>query len=244
MKNKKAQVSLLVWIIFASCLILLLVWFFFVRVSPQTTRAVNLEACRTTVKTASAMRQKTSVVPPVTLNCPAPASEYDTLKEKEKVNIMKIATELSNCWYKTFAEKNRLGKSHGGFLFFEWDFLSKDPNVCIVCSTFNVTAPVPTIDIVEYITEKNLLEGVGWPESYFIDLTYEEEERYSVAPIYTVTYGIERLETLEPGEKYYVVDLHAPMVSEEYVHVFVFSVDDLPLIHNVCDIFFYEMAKT
>ncbi len=255
MRNKKrGAVSTLVWIIFAVSLILLLVVYIFTEVSPQTKRAVNLEACRSTVATASSMRQKTSIIPPVTLNCPAPDFEYDLDKEEERVVVIRVATELSNCWYKTAAEDNRLGKSHGGFLFWEADFLSQDPNVCIVCSTFNLTKDIQTYKVLDYIERKRLLT-TSWPEHYFVELVPETKDIKPGSYLLSQVEGdsevgeitiapnndmfIDEFDVLEAGKKYYVISLHAPSVSDDYVHVFVAEKEKLDKIR--CDIFFHEM---
>lgn len=253
MRDKKAQVSTLVWIIFAICVILLLVWFIFVKVSPETSRAVNLDACRSTVRTASAMREKTSIIPPIKLNCPAFESEFDVKEEGKRVAVMRIATELKNCWYKTYGGKNRLGKSHGGFLFWESDWISPDPNICIVCSTFNVTDNISTKKVTDYIKEKNLFT-TSWPEHYFVK-PREVESLSSLSKVASdaaagggITicpkndWFIRDIEHLEPGKIYYVIDLHAPTVKrDDYVHVFVVDEDDLGKVR--CDIFFHEMIK-
>ena len=242
MIGKKAQVSLLLKIISAFIIIVLIMWFYFAKVAPGAEEEISLDACRITIKTASAIRERTSALPPVKINCPAPEHEFDILKEGEEVIERRIATELHNCWYKTAGDQNRLGKSH-------WvlDIASRDPNVCIVCSTFTVTnGQIITSNVEDYIKEKNLFAS-RWPGRYFIEILSTTGSRYWSDPSGKITpspdnwYNMGHLSQLKESKTYYVIDLHAPVVSDDYVHVFVIDEDELDELR--CDVYYHEISK-
>ena len=241
MKNRRGQVSLLVTIIAAFIIIVLIMWFYFAKVAPGAEEGVGLDACRVTVKTASAIRERTSALPPIKINCPAPEHDFDIMEEGEEIIEMRIATELKNCWYKTAGDQNRLGKSY-------WvlDILSRDPSVCIVCSTFTVVGGhIETSNVEDYIKEKNLFAS-RWPGRYFIEILstgsqYISDPSGKITPSPDNWQEIGHLSQLFPEKTYYVIDLHAPVVSDDYVHVFVIDEDELDELR--CDVYYHEISK-
>ena len=210
----------------------------------------HIESCRNSILFVSkGTKASREALPTFRINCPAPHLDYEN--QDIELDIMKIATDLSNCWYKTAGESNRLGENY--VLFVDW--LEEDSDICVACSTFTVDKPIFTKQIIDYLNEKDM-EVTGWDNDHlFIDPKDDVymcwagiEVRPAALECYTGAFknwGVESviqpMYKLVPGTTYYIISTNAAKSrSNDFNMVYVVNENDLDEIKCDGDTIFYQ----
>ena len=250
MKNKKAiaLTTLVLMLIVVAVAIVLMRGT--LRAEEEIKELSHVEACRQSITVISEATEKSAgFLPILRINCPAP--HQNLTNQEEYLDVLDIATEVSNCFYKTAGEQNRLGSNYALFM----DWLSGDDDICVVCSTFEVDKEIFSSELIKYLEEKKI-KATSWDnEHIFIHIREDScaiinEVRPASPYCYTRAFenwgavpSIVPMTKLEPGKKYYVMSINAAhSQSKEFNGVFVLAEEQLDIIKCDGDVIFYQKA--
>lgn len=159
-----------------------------------------LESCRASIAKISLAKNITKTnIGFFKIDCPAPSFDYKTQTLRQ--DVQSIKTQIENCWYKTAGSSNRLGTVYWGF----------DSDICLVCSTFRVNKPIPTILIKNMINMSNRTV-TSWDLNHiFLDMPEDAEDIYVAQSFkgHPFSKHPTELNELIPGTEYYVMSVNA-----------------------------------
>ena len=248
MKSKLAQMGTLVTIIIIVSSSLVIGAWWVTKAAPSIDEKAILEACRSSITALSTANVKSKgFLPSLKINCPAPDKKFK--KAEDRLLTAQVATEITNCWYKTAEDKNRLGKNYK--LLGDW--LSRDSDICVVCSTFTLEKEIETSKIISYLNERVVKTTSHDNEHIFIDII---DGMYNVRianprlfsayvgmeygfPV-TIYKQLDSLYRLDKDKTYYVISAHAAYSTEkdDFNNILVLSEDDLRGIK--CDAYYHQ----